>query len=111
MNETSNFNSTTSDNLTFTDVITNPYFYGSSFIFIILILCILFFIIILKKKKETSIFNSSLKKAKKNIGIFSYINSWFLDLEDIFATNLFRKLYSQLCRISIYVFVCSLGLL
>ena len=38
-----------SDDLTFTDVITNPYFYGSSIIFIILISCIITFIFIHKK--------------------------------------------------------------
>ena len=34
MNVTDNFNSTLSDNLTFTDFITNPFIYGSSIIFI-----------------------------------------------------------------------------
>ena len=36
------------DNLTFQDIITNPFFYGSSIIFIILLFCVIFFIIILK---------------------------------------------------------------
>ena len=58
---------TTSNDLTFTDaqplvgpdpwsdIILNPFFYGSSIIFIILILCIITFIIILKNKKKSSI--------------------------------------------------------
>ena len=49
-NYTSTLNSTISDNLTFQDVITNPFFYGNLIVFIILILCILSFIIILKSK-------------------------------------------------------------
>ena len=44
------------DNLTFTDVITNPFFYGSSIIFIILISCIITFIFILKSEKEILVF-------------------------------------------------------
>ena len=58
MNETKNFtstlNTTLSDenNLTFTDVITNPYFYGSSIIFIIIISSIITFTIILKNKSK-----------------------------------------------------------
>ena len=63
MNETNNFNSTSSDvdfmnrtgfanDLTFTDIILNPLFYGSSIIFIILISCIITFIFILKFKKK-----------------------------------------------------------
>ena len=47
-----NFNSTTLDNLTFTDVITNPYIDGGIIIFIILISCIITFIIILKNKPK-----------------------------------------------------------
>ena len=52
MNETNTLNSTTSNNLNFQDVITNPYFYGSFIIFIILISCIITFIFIIKSKKE-----------------------------------------------------------
>ena len=54
MNITNNFNSTLSDenNLTFQDVITNPFFYGSSIITIFLLLCILSIIIILKNKSK-----------------------------------------------------------
>ena len=55
MNVTDNFNSTlvakqeelysSSNELTFQDVITNPFFYGSSIMFIFLLLCIITFII------------------------------------------------------------------
>ena len=47
-----NFKSTLTNDITFTDVITNSYFYGSSIIFIILILCIITFIFILKNKSK-----------------------------------------------------------
>ena len=56
MNETDNYTSTIllniTDNLSFKDLITNPYFYGSSLIFIFLISCIITFIFILKSKKK-----------------------------------------------------------
>ena len=50
MNVTDNFNSTlsSSNDLTFQDVITNPFFYGSSIIFIKLISIIIF----IKNKKK-----------------------------------------------------------
>ena len=51
-NFTSTLNSTLSDNLTFKDIISSPYFYGSIIIFIIIILCIISFIIILKNKPK-----------------------------------------------------------
>ena len=40
------------NNLNFTDIILNPFLYGSSIIFIILIACIITFIFILKSKKK-----------------------------------------------------------
>ena len=53
-NFTSTLNANLSDenNLTCTDVITNPLFYGSSIIFIILLSCVITFVIILKSKKK-----------------------------------------------------------
>ena len=49
-----NFNSTlsSSNDLTFQDVITNPFFYGSSIIFIFLLLCIISIIIFIKNKPK-----------------------------------------------------------
>ena len=47
-----NFNSASSNDLTFQDVITNPFYYGSSIIFLFLLLCILSFIFIIKSKKR-----------------------------------------------------------
>ena len=47
-----NMNATLSDNLTFQDIITNPFFYGGIIIFIILLSCIITFIFILKSKKK-----------------------------------------------------------
>ena len=40
------------NDLTFTDIILNPFFYGIIIIFIILILCIITFIFILKNKPK-----------------------------------------------------------
>ena len=51
-NFTSTLNSTISDNLTFKDIITNPFFYGGIIIFIILLSCIITFIFILKNKPK-----------------------------------------------------------
>ena len=49
----SNSTLSSSNDLTFTDVITNPFFYGSSIIiFIILLSCTITFIFILKSKKK-----------------------------------------------------------
>ena len=51
-NETTNSTLSLSDNLNFIEIITNPYFYGSSIIFIILLSCIITFIFILKSKPK-----------------------------------------------------------
>ena len=49
-----NFNSTlsSSDDLTFQDVIEHPFFYGSSIIFIFLLLFVISIVIILKNKSK-----------------------------------------------------------
>ena len=49
-----NMNSTlsSSNDLTFQDVITNPFFYGSSIIFIFLFLCIISIVIFIKNKPK-----------------------------------------------------------
>ena len=47
-----NIPTTLTDDLNFTDVITNPFFYGSFIIIIFLLLCIITFIIILKNKSK-----------------------------------------------------------
>ena len=54
------YNNSTSNDLTFTDIILNPFLYGSIIIIIILISCIITFIFILKSKKELLVFHSSL---------------------------------------------------
>ena len=46
------YDNSTSNDLTFTDLIINPFFYGGIIIFIILISCIITFIFILKSKKK-----------------------------------------------------------
>ena len=45
-------NSTLSNDLTFIEILTNPFFYGSSILFIFLLLCVITFIFILKSKKK-----------------------------------------------------------
>ena len=57
-NYSSSLNATLSNNLTFTDIILNPLFYGSAGIFIFLILCLISFIIILKSKKKFLLSNN-----------------------------------------------------
>ena len=52
MNVTDNFNSTLSNDLTFQDVITNPFYYGSSIMFIFLLLCIISIINFIKNKPK-----------------------------------------------------------
>ena len=47
-----NITTTLTNNLNFTEIIINPFFYGSSIIFIILISCIITFIFILKNKPK-----------------------------------------------------------
>ena len=45
-------NSTLSNDLTFIEILTNSFLYGSSIIFIFLLLCVITFIFILKSKKK-----------------------------------------------------------
>ena len=45
-------NSTLSNDLTFIEILTNSFLYGSSIIFIFLLLCLITFIFILKSKKK-----------------------------------------------------------
>ena len=49
---TSTLNNTSSDNLNFQDIITNPLFYGGILLFIVLLSCVITFIFILKSKKK-----------------------------------------------------------
>ena len=52
MNVTDNFNSTLSNDLTFTHILTNPFFYVGIIIFIFLLLCVISIIIFIKNKSK-----------------------------------------------------------
>ena len=73
-NFTFTLNSTLSNDLTFKDIISSPFFYGSSIILLFLLLCVISIICFIKNKQKLLFSTNLWKKSKKNIWIFSYIN-------------------------------------